>query len=170
LFFECYFLVDQYYHVLNIYHWNCKGPFQRKGYLAFNFFLSKFCFKMPFWRIYFFGKSRWLLFLRRIWALNLDYMTFPFYNLPYCRPIQLISKHLQKFGHPTKNFFFSINCYDLAICPITFTKTFSIHQWDSKVQDFTIETGKKSFHFNLYPSCQLVYICVLTFTNMVLKI
>jgi hypothetical protein len=37
---------------------------------------------------------------------------------------------------------------------VTLTKIFSTKYWNSKVQDLTVESRKKSFHFGLYPTCQ----------------
>jgi hypothetical protein len=87
----------------------------------------------------------------RIWALDLDYMTFPFLYLAHCRPIHLLSIEFQSIdsnlGNPPKNFFFPFNYYNLAIHAITMIETFSTQYWDSKVQDHIVKSRKKSFHF-----------------------
>jgi hypothetical protein len=48
-----------------------------------------------------------------------------------------------------KYFFFSFNNYNLAIHVVTL---------DSKVQDLTIESRQKSFHVDIYPTCNEVHI------------
>jgi hypothetical protein len=76
-------LVDGYCHVLNIYHYSCKGWLWRKYYLAFKFSLCNTFLKVPFCKFYFFENQNGLCFESWIWALILDYMTFPFYILNF---------------------------------------------------------------------------------------
>jgi hypothetical protein len=56
---------------------------------------------------------------------------------------------------PPKNFFFPFNCYNLAIRAVTLIEIFSTNYWDSKVQDLMVESRKRSFYFDIYPSTYL---------------
>jgi hypothetical protein len=62
-------------------------------------------------------------------TLGLTIQTSHSYTLAYCRPIDLISIEFQNIdnypGSPQKNFFFSFNCYNLAIHAITLIEIFS---------------------------------------------
>ena len=53
---------------------------------------------------------------------------------------------------------FPFNYYNLAIHVVTLAKTLSTNYWNSNVQDFTIESRKRLFHFDLYPTCIEVHI------------
>jgi hypothetical protein len=41
---------------------------------------------------------------------------------------------------------------------MTLTTIFSTNYQDSKVQDLTIENRKRSFYFDIYPTCNEVHI------------
>jgi hypothetical protein len=84
----------------------------KKKFLPLNFKIlwsNKFMMALTC-RLFFFWKSRWPLFLMKIWTLNLNHTNFPFlhFSILQANPPNFywISKCLQQSGHPTKFLFF----------------------------------------------------------------
>jgi hypothetical protein len=84
------------------------------------------------------------------------------YTLASCWPIYLISIEFQNidnnWGSLPKKLFFSSLVAIRAIHAMTLTTIFSTNYQDSKVQDLTIENRKRSFYFDIYPTCNEVHI------------
>jgi hypothetical protein len=124
-------------HFLHIHHLDF---YLKKKILPSNFekiiWNNKFL-KVPPCRNYFLWKSRWYLLLMRPWTLNLDYKTFPFLYfgilLAYPPNFYWISKLTTIRAPHQKNFFFSFNCYNLAIRVVTWTEIFSTNIYCSQV-------------------------------------
>jgi hypothetical protein len=108
-----------------------------------------------------------------LWDLGLCMLTTQPSNsctLPYCGPIHLISIEIQNIennlGILPKNFFYPFNCYNFAIRPCTLSKIFSTNYWDSMLEDLTVESRQRLFHFNHYPTYQYVHGCTCLIPNI----
>ena len=89
-----------------------------------------------------------------LWDLWLQILTtwrFRFYTLSYWSPIHLISIEFQNIdnnlGTLPKNFFVIFNCYDLAICVVTLTGTFSTNYRSFRANSFLINSKRRRWIF-----------------------